>query len=344
MNLDLPDNGTINIAFCSNDVYLKYIPVLIYSILSNHKSGEPVHFYVFCTNYPEKAVEKINKTVAYFNAEVSYITPDETILEENDMPKVKGFYASVYKMILDQYLSSIDRVLYFDVSAFVFGDISEFYFTNLDGMPLAGVPDNGAWEEDGFFQEFVDIEQKLLNCKNEKYDKFKYINTGLVLYDLKQIRHQFGTLWNALLPDINHLKECGVFKDIFLTDQSLINYTFFGQIKILDRRFNYSVALPYQVARFEKTLKSNASPVVYKGCGSANHWTVSSYLPVGKKFIKAYTETTKISGDLGYEMPTRRYYWENKRYPKAVLPVFIQRLLHNMPKPFHDFVWKKGLR
>lgn len=119
------------------------------------------------------------------------------------------------------YLSSLtteDKILYLDTDLIVIDNIDELWDIDINNYYAAGVIDQGA--------------KTNLMTPNIPVDKFNYINSGVVLFNLKKIREDNKE--QELDKFVNENK-------LYYPDQDTINAVFKNNILFLDNKYNSSL-------------------------------------------------------------------------------------------------------
>lgn len=191
------------IAMCATRNWYFYTAVALYSILSHNKI-QKVYLFIEDDKIPyiqDKCVEfiNINKTPEY----VTKISPNYNT-HYSKMSYIRCFFSKYLKE---------DKVLYLDVDALVVGNIEELWNMDLEENYIAGVHEDGEWE--GYLQV-------------KGLDK-TYINSGVMIMDLKAIREQ--KLDDKMINLLNARK-------FAFPDQDVINITLKDKIKHISNKYN----------------------------------------------------------------------------------------------------------
>lgn len=145
--------------------------------------------------------------------------------------QVQGYtIGSVFRILIPDILSNLDKVLYLDADLFVNIDILELWKIDLDHYCLAAVKD-------------IDIlNQSIIALpvtKGElRYDE--YFNSGVLLMNLKEIRIH-GNMKDEIVNYLISHPESN------LPDQDALNVVYKGKVKFIDPKFN----------RFIRTIRQN---------------------------------------------------------------------------------------
>lgn len=125
---------------------------------------------------------------------------------------------SFYRLMAFHFLpEQVERCLYLDADIYINGSIRKLYDTKLDGNCVAA-----AGHLHGFHN---DINIWRLGLKEQK----RYINSGVLLMDLKEIRKRLTV--DRVLEKLNK----NIWR-LYLGDQDMINMLFDGKILLLDEK------------------------------------------------------------------------------------------------------------
>jgi lipopolysaccharide biosynthesis glycosyltransferase len=205
-------NKTINLALCFDERLWMQAGVAIASALINSSNSYSIHCviskYVSSENRAElqHIANKfgINSTILFMEANNDF----------NDA-KCEGFYISSYfRLMLPMLLPNLDKVLYLDSDTVVCRDLYELYNFDLGDNLLAGVKD-------------------VLNYKETREgisSPYEYVNAGVLLFNLKQIRKE--KLYNMWV-------ETAKTNSLKYFDQDILNLTCKNRIAHLPLKFNY---------------------------------------------------------------------------------------------------------
>ncbi|NDJ28030.1 glycosyltransferase family 8 protein [Campylobacter sp. MIT 19-121] len=197
-----------HIVFNLNDNYVKYVAVLITSIIKNTNSLKKIKDF-----FNETATNKINfKQLGYqslheceegyvfhlltdgiknenkiklekFEAELNTIYPckikiytlDDTFLKIYSLPKIQGSHLAYFKLRMASSLpNEISKCLYLDVDMLAVSDIREIFTLDLCNKIIAAV---------GCFRQYPPLKAKIKHLDDFKLEPFHF-NTGFMFIDL----------------------------------------------------------------------------------------------------------------------------------------------------------------
>lgn len=213
----------MNILYCGDGNIVDGMYISILSILKNIK--EELNIYVLTVNVDqenlkikgvsEASIEFLNKTVKSVNKNsfVKMIDITELFLKELPVINIETRFTPCCMLrLFADYLEELpEKILYLDNDVVCRKDFTDFYNQDIEEYEIAGVLDfYGKW----FF-------------KNNIF-KFDYINSGVLLLNLKKIR------------ETNLFARCRkmcIEKEIFMPDQSSLN-KLAKYKKIMPRKYN----------------------------------------------------------------------------------------------------------
>jgi len=205
----------IPILLCFDTNYANYAAVATYSAYKNAKS--PLIFYWMATADSKESAEKLKQHLKKLGIEIEL-----HLLDLSDIRDWKTGYhfttANYLRLFAPDLLSNTDRVIYIDCDTLVLKDLSDIYNHQLSGSHFAGVVDEGGAR----------------TSKVPRDAKDKYINSGVLLMDLKSLRDDgFLRRSKALYAEYE--------KQITWADQCVINKYAEGKKVILDPKWNRQI-------------------------------------------------------------------------------------------------------
>ncbi len=207
----------INVCISCDENYAKYASVVIASILSN-ACDDVVHFYILDGNISDDSKSKILALTNIKPCKIDFIKVDETKLEIYKQINTHEYITlpSYYRLILSELLPDVDKIIYLDCDTVVNTSLRDLFETDLGENIIAGVLD-------------ARVKHK------KKWKNSKYINSGMVVFDLDKIRKEDieSKFFEYTKQNIDKI-ETG--------DQDVINFTLKDRIKILPDEWNVQVS------------------------------------------------------------------------------------------------------
>lgn len=218
----------ISIIVASDNHYAILIAALLKSIEIHHKTDEGIDFYIIDDGISAKNKAKITGSTQAKNIAIHWFQKNEIIPKGISIPvDTSSFPLTNYLRLFAPYAlpADVKRVIYLDVDTVVRKDISELWYTDLDGHIIGAIVDVGktvdcAW---GGIPNYKDL--GLLAST-------KYFNSGVLLIDVVKWREQ-----DISVKVMDTLK---IYADhVVLVDQYGLNVVFANAWKELDPRWNW---------------------------------------------------------------------------------------------------------
>ncbi len=214
--------SNIHIGFVVDNGYVKYMSVVIASILKNSKTDEDFCFHVINEgSITETNKKKINKLKKIKNFDIKYYAQSTELHHEQrtdtraDIPMVTN-----YRLMISSILKDIDKIIFMDADLIVTDSFSELYNTNIDDYYMASCP----WPPEA--------QDKKYNHSISLPDNVLYCNTGVMLANLKKWRED--NIEQKLFAD--EQKHRGIYR---FYDQCIFNITFCEKTLYLNQKWNF---------------------------------------------------------------------------------------------------------
>lgn len=245
----------IAVCLCSDDNYAQHMGATIASVLKNKRVDEFINIYII-----DGGISELNKTKLVFfeenyDCKLHFLAPDVDRLK--NCMTFKGDHVSVaayYRLLIPELIAA-DKVIYLDSDTIVCKSLSELY--DLDfGKNLV-----------------LAVEDISLDAHAKRLGTLKYVNSGVLLINSKQMReentieHMFSW-FNANSQKIEY------------HDQDIINGSLDGRIGLIDDSFNTQVYRNIET-RFSKIKE----PVVLHFISAKKPWTY--WKPLNSTFWSA---------------------------------------------------------
>lgn len=201
----------INILVTLNSAYVAPLTTMLRSLAESNK-GEAINLYVAYSSLTQDDFQSIRYALSDADAEVYPIKLDDELF--NNAPSLKRISKETYyRIFAPLYLpKSVDRVLYIDPDTVIINPLKSFYRTDFGDNLIIGAK---------HFDGIIDIwnRKRLFMKKSEKY-----INAGIMLMNIKEMRKEFNQQRVFDLIKKYH-------SILFLADQDAINILYDGKIK-----------------------------------------------------------------------------------------------------------------
>lgn len=177
------------------------------------------------------------------------------------IPNKTGYIANAcaYKMCLAEILPEYKKVVYLDTDIIVFGDLSEFYDTDMEDAYIGGV--NSVYHY---------LYRRELLERLKVPDLSYYINAGVMVMNLDKIRK------DKIQPKLTKL--IGTYNDS--VDQHIFNRVCYGHIKLVPQTYNtnktheniYESSLALICMSMQELVDLKQNPMIYHYTGPQKPW------------------------------------------------------------------------
>ncbi|MCR6574035.1 glycosyltransferase family 8 protein [Campylobacter insulaenigrae] len=248
-----------NIVFGCNESYVKYLSVLITSIMKNidkqknfldvyndvnlspkidinssiFKEVEGFVFHILIDNIQEATSIKLKQMIEQLSEECDYHAElrlhimDTELFKKMDVPIWVKHYATYFRLCLGSILpENCEKCLYLDVDMLVFSDLRELFCLDLKDNVIAASPDIKQWPGSSFVGK-----SKNKNFKDLVIDKGPlYFNAGFMIINLKQ--------WRMDLLEKKML-DVALSYTFDVGDQDILNYAVNKKVVMLPCKWNF---------------------------------------------------------------------------------------------------------
>lgn len=215
--------GEIPIFFSTDDNYVPFMEVAIRSLIEHASKNYKYKIIVLNAGLKQENMDKV-ELLENENFQIEFANISEATKElEQELPNLYHFgLAAWYRLFIQGLFPQYDRVLYLDCDIVVMGDISELYNMDLHGNTLGGCKDQIIPRT----PEFADYTRFAVGV-----DANDYINSGILVMDLKKFREQ--QIEEKFIHIMNKYN-C----DIVDPDQAYINFLCKDKIEYLPISWN----------------------------------------------------------------------------------------------------------
>ena len=236
----------INVCVSTDNKYCQYAGVVIASILCNSKETDSLNFYILDGGISQENKNKLHQLKNIKPCNITFVNVNPSDFDEYKNIPTHAYLsiAAYYRLKLSKLIPNIDRVIYLDCDTVVNTSLAELYNSDLGNNCIGGV---------------IDI--RVFNKR--KWKGTKYINSGMLLMDLKKIREN-----NIEQEFFDFTKNH--FDRIKTGDQDIINFTLENRITILNDTWNV------QVSNFTSRTSFTKSPNIIHYIGQQKPWKFGS--------------------------------------------------------------------
>lgn len=297
----------INVGLACDENYSKYAGVVIASVLANASDSDELCFYILTDGLSEEKQSEILKLKEIKNCEINFITLDEQLFDAYKNIKTHSYLPlnAYFRLKLSNILPNVEKIIYLDCDVVVNKSLKELYDAELGENILGGV---------------LDINKRMLK-KNTSY-----VNSGMLVMDLKKIREQ--NIEDEFLDwTQKHIDT------IKMGDQEIINEVLKGKIKILDDRWNV------QSSNFTNRSSYTGNPWIIHFVSKRKPWHFGSF-SYHKSYYFKYLQLTPwaLSEDekkYWYDKNKSASFWGYLKYRPFFMfrPLFYKALFYTYIKP-----------
>ena len=215
----------IPVFFSTDDNYIPYLDVAIYSLIANASKDYDYRIIVLNTGLDPDNISKVKQSERD-GFSIDFVDISENVKDIKSRFKNVYHFSIVtyYRLFIASLFPQYDKILYLDCDLVVLGDISELYNTELGDNILGAVPDQYVCNT----REFRTYAEKAIGVNPDTY-----FNAGVLVISLEQFRK--NDIENKF---INLITEHDF--DLLDPDQAYLNYLCFGKTHILPNSWNKS--------------------------------------------------------------------------------------------------------
>lgn len=298
---------SINILLSCNLQYVFPANVLLNSIVVNHPEVN-IAFWIMHDKRND-LIGCFSSVCANENVRIYDIGVDASVFNEMPIPVQYNSHISIeayFRLLLLDYIpDDIERILYLDVDTICNKSLSLIYNVDMGNFQIAACEDYG-------FVLRPDIRKKVYDNLNFD-DHAPYYNSGVILFNLKEIRAHHRTRDFFEFMEKNE-------KKILFHDQDVINYIFHGKILSLSIAANCRPFFFYNTKKQENKLLSKAYIIHY----GHKPWKID-YIDTCLGVFWEYALQCNYKKEYGEFYENRKTYLQKNRWQ-----VWKNQLKHNL--------------
>lgn len=211
---------SINLVLASDNNYAQHVAVVVASILCNTK--EKVNVHLLSDGISKERLDLIRDTVKELGSTLSVYDMASNDCFDNLFTSGHISKATYFRLDIANILpNNVKKIIYMDVDLLVLQDIVKLWKVDMQGKPLAAVPDYG-----------IMASKRLMKQKNEVISLptgSLYFNAGVVIMDLEQ--------WRAY-DYAKQVIELAAAGNLPHHDQDALNKVFMGNWQALPLKWN----------------------------------------------------------------------------------------------------------
>ena len=213
----------IPIFFAVDDVYIPFLAVTIQSLSENIHNKNLYKIRILNKNINQENQNQIKK-YENDNIKIEFVNVQDNLEKLVGNLLTRDYYsnATYYRVLIPNLYPEYDKVLYLDADIVILDDIAKLYNKRISDYLIAGVSEH--WFEK--YRELQEYAEKVIGVSSYK----KYINAGIMLMNLKELRElKFEEKFIHLLENVKY---------VFAQDQDYFNRICKGRIKYLNECWN----------------------------------------------------------------------------------------------------------
>ena len=305
-------NPEISICLSSDNNYTQHLAATISSILKTKNPNDKINIYILDGGISTQNKQNLSFFEKKYDCKITYLSPDTTKL--NNCTISKSDYISLatyYRLLIPELIQNEDRIIYLDCDIIVRHSLFDLYNKDFKTNLVLGVEDVSSCDH-----------AKRLNVK-------KYINAGVLLLNLKQMREE-NTLQKILdwLSNNQDKIDCH--------DQDVINASINDRIEYIEDIYNTQVRRK-NLNRFEK-LKD---PTVLHFISPKKPWSLYKPInstPWAREYFEALKDTPWEDFIYEYKKQSIKYLIPNLLYPTGIFKNILRTIFSI--KNSHDRQYK----
>ena len=211
---------SINLVLASDDNYAQHVAVVVGSVLCNTK--EKVNIHLLSDGISKERLALIAETARALGSTLSVYDMSSYECFDNLFTSGHISKAAYFRLDIANILpKAVAKIIYMDVDLLVLQDISKLWHYDMQGKPLAAVPDYGIMASKRLMKQ----KQNVIGLQPNS----KYFNSGVVIMDLEQWRK------HGYAKQVIELAAAG---NLPHHDQDALNKVFLGNWTALPMKWN----------------------------------------------------------------------------------------------------------
>lgn len=221
----------IPIVLLSSNYYVPYLGVFLKSLIQKSHSSKNYDIIILEKEIEDKNKKELKKIIyGYKNFSVRFYNVKHLIKNVNFYVSSTAYAEEAYYRLLTPWiLEKYDKAIVMDCDIIVNQDISILFDEDIEDYLAAGVKDI-VWQGlvNNFNSDTKEYTEKVMGLKNP----YNYINTGVLLMNLKKFREKF------ILEEFIKFAQS---KKLRVQEQDLLNIILENKVKFIDLKYNFYV-------------------------------------------------------------------------------------------------------
>ena len=298
----------MNIFTAFNDNFVLPTRVMLKSLIMNNQG--PLSIFVFYSSLKHESIDTIKKLEEKDRVTFCFQKVEDSFLDGVEIPDCysKETYYRLFAHRL--FAEDIERVLWLDGDMIITGPLTEFYTQDFKGKLYAAVEDSGP--------EYIKPQMKKLNMPADS----RYVNTGVLLLNLKEMRKELNE--QEIIQYLTDNQEI-----LLYPDQDVINGLLHDRILVVDPNRIYNFFARKITDANKREVYANVRVIHY--CGGGKPWRCYNPLYLAAGLWWKYARLTGSEYNrLFRELKTREWL---KKSARTILP---QPIYNHLRKYYHS--------
>ncbi len=225
---DMADSRSIPIFFVSDEPYVPYLSVALTSLVAHTTDSRHYLVHILSKGITKESQERLTTIAAgHPNVEILFVEMGQKILDmvADDPNKLRADYKTLtiyFRLFIAEMFPQFDRAVYVDADTCFLADIADLYDTDLKGNAMGAI-------NDGFIAG--DPTMRAYCVRMLGIDATRYVNSGVLLMDLDQLRRLHFASAFVELMNRYHVRSIAA-------DQDYINVMLEKRLLLLDGRWD----------------------------------------------------------------------------------------------------------
>lgn len=268
----------INIVLASDNNYAQHLAVTAVSILENTGKPKSICFYVLSDGIDDDNYCLIQKTICNYGASVTKIecATNDGFYTEGHITKAAYLRLNIANVLP----LNVNKVIYLDDDLLVLQDIEELWNVDLQGKPVAAVPDLALMCS----KRMMEQKRQTLGLCNDDL----YFNSGVMVIDVQQWRDlNYSEKVVAAARDNNFRHQ----------DQDALNLVFKNNWLPLDFKWNvippiWAMQLKIYFSEFRsEAVIAHNNPAIFHYAGRYKPWEFEIRQGFNDKYYEYFAKT-----------------------------------------------------
>ena len=213
----------MNVVYSSSDYYSECTGVSLYS-LYNHNREIDINVFIISSDISKENQKRLHDIACIFNKSLTIIDADVSFnkaAEKYHFKKLRGSYNTYSTIILNEWLSFLDKVIVIDSDTLITGSLKGMWNLDIEDYYFAAVPETAMYGKYNYFED----EDIIL-------ENDAYFNAGICVVNLKK--------WREDNIDEYLLKAVKSDNRSYLTsEQSIMNKFLGNKAKAMPLQYNF---------------------------------------------------------------------------------------------------------